>query len=449
MTIRLLALLACLPLVGAAQLRVFVVDGEAERELTAQFDMGKADPGDSIEARFRVRNSGVSAETVQILTLGGAGFSFSNRHSTPYIIAPGFFMDFRVKFEPTGPGSYSASLTVNSITAILRASSPPVLTLTAEGVALTTNSPLDFGKVELGSTAARRIVITNNTSGAMTLSTVALSGEAFELQTALTLPRVLQPRAAVNLETAFTPKAAGSFESKLLVNDRLFTLKGSAANPPVPRAAISISPAVTSSGKQPKVSIELTSPAEFTVTGVLTLGFQANSSHSDPTILFVRSGSKSIGFTVAQGETRATFSGGETETVLQTGTTAGTITLQIVSNDDTLSIAIPASPVVVDLARGTRTASGLDIELTGFDNTRSVSQLRFQFFDRNGRAIGSGPVSADAGADFRRFFEASSLGGVFSLRASFPVSGDASQIAGAEVELVNSAGSARSQRIQF
>ncbi|MCL4854581.1 MAG: choice-of-anchor D domain-containing protein, partial [Bryobacteraceae bacterium] len=160
MTIRLLALLACLPLVGAAQLRVFVVDGEAERELTAQFDMGKADPGDSIEARFRVRNSGVSAETVQILTLGGAGFSFSNRHSTPYIIAPGFFMDFRVKFEPTGPGSYSASLTVNSITAILRASSPPVLTLTAEGVALTTNSPLDFGKVELGSTAARRIVIT-------------------------------------------------------------------------------------------------------------------------------------------------------------------------------------------------------------------------------------------------------------------------------------------------
>ncbi|HEU0139288.1 MAG TPA: choice-of-anchor D domain-containing protein, partial [Bryobacteraceae bacterium] len=439
MTIRLLALLACLPFVGAAQLRVFVVDGEAERELTAQFDMGKTDPGDAIETRFRVRNSGVSAGTVQILTLGGAGFSFSNRPSIPYIIAPGFFMDFRVKFEPTGPGSYSASLTVNSITAILRASSPPVLTLTAEGVVLTTSSPLNFGKVELGSSAARRIVIANNTSGALTLSTVALSGEAFELETVLTLPRVLQPRTAVNLETIFTPKVVGSFEGKLLVNDRLFTLKGSAASPPVPRATISISPAVTSSGKQPKVSVELASPAAFAVTGVLTLGFQANASHSDPTILFVRGGSKSIGFTVAQGETRATFPGGETETVLQTGTTAGTITLQIVSNSDTLSIAIPASPVVVDMARGTRTASGLDIELTGFDNTRSVSQLRFQFFDRNGRAIGSGPVSVDAGADFRSFFDASALGGVFSLRASFPVSGDASQIAGAEVELVNSA----------
>ncbi len=312
MTIRLLALLACLPLVGAAQLRVFVVDGEAERELAAQLDMGRADPGDSIETRFRVRNSGVSAETVRILTLGGAGFSFSNRPSIPYVIAPGFFMDFRVKFEPIGPGSYSASLAVNSITAILRASSPPVLTVTSEGVALTTTSPLDFGNVELGSTAVRRIVITNNTSGAMTLSTVVLSGEAFGLETALTLPRVLQPRTTVNLETAFTPRAPGSFEGRLLVNDRLFTLKGSAANPPVPRATISISPAVTSSGKQPKVSIELASPAEFTVTGVLTLGFQANASHSDPTVLFVRSGSKSIGFTVAQGETRATFSGGET-----------------------------------------------------------------------------------------------------------------------------------------
>lgn len=193
----------------------------------------------------------------------------------------------------------------------------------------------------------------------------------------------------------------------------------------------------------------MASPAAFPVTGVLTLAFQANGSHSDPTILFVRSGSKSIGFTVAQGETRATFSGGETETALQTGTTAGTITLRIVSNSDTLSIAIPATPVVVDMARGTRTSSGLDIELTGFDNTRSVSQLRFQFFDRNGRAIGSGPVSVDAGANFRSFFEASALGGLFSLRASFPVSGDASQIAGAEVELVNSAGSTRSQRIQF
>jgi hypothetical protein len=153
---------------------------------------------------------------------------------------------------------------------------------------------------------------------------------------------------------------------------------------------------------------------------------------------------------VAAGDLAARF-GDTTEAVFQTGTTAGTIVLvaEIGGYTEQTSIAIPSSAVKLDRSTATRNGNALELQVTGFDNTRSAGGLTFTFYDRQGNTVQPGAIRVNAAEDFRRYFDASKLGGTFSLRATFPVAGDASKIDSVEVEFLNANGSARSSRLRF
>jgi len=64
-------------------------------------------------------------------------------------------------------------------------------------------------------------------------------------------------------------------------------------------------------------------------------------------------------------------------------------------------------------------------------------------------AIAPGAVRTDSSQDFAAFFQASDAGGVFLLRALFPVTGNASGIASFDVALTNSAGTAKTSLTLF
>jgi hypothetical protein len=96
-----------------------------------------------------------------------------------------------------------------------------------------------------------------------------------------------------------------------------------------------------------------------------------------------------------------------------------------------------------------RSAAGLEIRVTGFDNTRSLGSLTFTFYDAAGKPIPPGAIRADAAKDFASYFASSGLGGVFQLRAVFPVNGDASGVVSCEATLSNSAGTTTTQRTFF
>jgi hypothetical protein len=98
--------------------------------------------------------------------------------------------------------------------------------------------------------------------------------------------------------------------------------------------------------------------------------------------------------------------------------------------------------VQIESALGARTASAIELTLGGFDNTRTAGQLAFTFRDRNGQALGAGAIRADAAAAFQRHFETANAGGLFLLRAVFPVAGAIAQIDAVDVEIQNSAGTA-------
>jgi len=128
------------------------------------------------------------------------------------------------------------------------------------------------------------------------------------------------------------------------------------------------------------------------------------------------------------------------------------LTLELGTHVETRTIELQPVAPVIEAPTALRKTQDLEIAMLGFDNTRSLSQALFTFYDIAGRPISPGTIRADVRRDFEEFFRSASglAGGTFSLRAAFPVQGGAaSQVASVEVELVNSAGGSRTQRIIF
>jgi hypothetical protein len=163
---------------------------------------------------------------------------------------------------------------------------------------------------------------------------------------------------------------------------------------------------------------------------------------TDPAIQLGVAG-RFLPFTISAGDTRLPAVN------FQTGTTAGTIAIgvELGGATDRKTIAIPAAPVTIQSATAARSSGSIELRVTGFDNTRSAGTVVYTFYDAAGNALPA--ITVDNSADFRAWFAESDLGGLFGLRAVFPVTGDGSRITGFAVEMRNSAGNAVTGRLPF
>jgi hypothetical protein len=116
---------------------------------------------------------------------------------------------------------------------------------------------------------------------------------------------------------------------------------------------------------------------------------------------------------------------------------------------ETVSLPLPAAPVSLDSGEWEFISTGIQLDIAGFDNTRSTTEVAFTFFDTNGRALTTEPLRVKVGNAFREYFLHSELGGLFSLRAAFPVAGDVNRVGAAEVQFVNLTGPSQVQRIKI
>jgi hypothetical protein len=95
-------------------------------------------------------------------------------------------------------------------------------------------------------------------------------------------------------------------------------------------------------------------------------------------------------------------------------------------------------------------ASGLTVNVTGFDNTRSAGLLTFTFYDASGNAIPPGAIAYESAVAFSTYFVGSGEGGQFALSAYFPVlGGNPSQVSAFTVQLANSVGTTPSAQTRF
>jgi hypothetical protein len=252
--------------------------------------------------------------------------------------------------------------------------------------------------------------------------------------------QALGPRQGGEFTIVFTPHSAGALQGSLTLGDRTYPLLGMGTDPPLPKPTVVLDLNQAASAQQGALIVRFDAPAQTSGKGTATLDF---SGPADPAIAFA-AGGRSVAFPIAPGDLQAVLP-------FQTGTSAGVITFtaQIGGSSGEQSVTIAAAPPGIMAAQGMRSAGTVAIGITGFDNTRSLGALIFTFYNAAGDPIAPGAIRTDATADFAQYFAGSGLGGVFLLRAEFPVAGDPNSVASCETILVNSAGSTKTQRTFF
>jgi hypothetical protein len=205
--------------------------------------------------------------------------------------------------------------------------------------------------------------------------------------------------------------------------------------------------------EQPVVRVQISAPYPLALTGTLSLAFAPNAANNadDPAIQF-STGGRSVSFTIPAGQTQAVFPGGDVG--LQTGTTAGTITLTTALNAGgstvtcncplTQTIVIPRTAPSITGLRVTRTATGFNVVVTGFSTTREVTQGVFRFAGSG--TLQTTELTVPLTATFNTWFQSaasSGFGGQFSLTIPFTIQGDTSTVNSVTVTLTNAAGNSQ------
>lgn len=449
---RAIALAAMLPALAAAQLQWFTVEGTTEKPIAAVTDLGSVASGDARDLRIRLRNTGAATATIQNILLNAQGYALNPTPLFPIFIAPASATEFHVRFAATIPGTYPAVLAVGNLQTMLRATVVAAATVSVVkseiGAVLAPGSTLDFGRLKRGTSTSQQLRIGNGTGASLTIQTCAATGTSFRVS-GMSCPLTLAPGEALNAAVFFEPATSGEYQGAFTIDSRTIPLAGVGFEPPLPRPSIRFE-SLLESGAQRQLSVQLAAPSETSGTGTVTLDFRPTSTQTpdDPSIRFIASSGRVLPLVVKEGDTIAQIGSGLSST-FQTGTTTGVIvfTVKLGDYNDQFTFPVAPLPISIDSATLSRRTGAIDVAITGFDNTRTSGKCAFTFYDKNGQMMQPGPISADWSESFFNYYRSSRVGGMFAMRATFPVTGDASNIGGVEIEMTNSSGIARTSRI--
>jgi hypothetical protein len=441
-----------------AQLAIFSVNSGQETPVAAVYDFGKIATGDTRQVVFRIRNTSSSPQTITTLAVSGAGFSFVNALLVPIGVAVSSFKDVTVSFAAGTFPNYSANLQVNSISVLLLGSSAPSATISS-GIGCTgplpTGGTINFGNVQTGKTSSCLYSLRNLNNQTVVVTTFTVSGDGFSGPVGVKTPLTLLAGEIVNFNIVFSPTSAVNYLGLLTIDSRTFDLAGNGVAPLLGAPILNTQTTPLHSGQQRTLTVELPSPAPLTTTGTITISTTPDSPliQDDPTVMFVTNGSRSIAFTVNQGDTQALLAG-KPSAVFQTGAASGRIKFSVsasvpFASDPTRVLIVPADVVSIDNPSALKTAGALKIQFGGLDNTLAAGAMKFTFYDPGGNPLNGGSIQADFTPAFRGYFSTSSMGGMFLASVNFTVSGDASQIGFVEVQITNPAGTASTQRLAF
>ncbi len=467
MTARWLWLLALVPALLDAQVVLYSLNGIAPSPLGSVYGYGQVAAGDSTIVRFRALNTGTAPVTITCLSVTnttGVGFSIVNSSSTPFVVAAGQPMDFFVGFSATAITSYAATLQVGTgtatdacggtiETAILLATvvPAPILSVAAPCTGPDVNKNISFGRITQGAQETCTFSILNPFPQDLTVSPLTVTGAAFTTASANAVTIAAGQSASFMIQ--FSPATGSAFTGTLTVGTRIYALAGTGFSPPLSSLVWNFDSTRIGSGEQHTLSLQLSSPATVAAAGTMTLTFSPSVANvtDDAAVQFVATSERAASFAVNIGATAITLNA-LPNIVFSTGTTAGTITFTLnsgiygLSGNPSTSITTPPVPVVLASSAATSRANELDVVISGFDNTYSIGSMSFAFVDRSGAAITT--IPADFSANFQAFFKGQT-GSSFLMRASFPVTGDVTQVGGVTVVLNNSAGVVTTPGLKF
>ncbi len=263
---------------------------------------------------------------------------------------------------------------------------------------------------------------------------------------------------ALNVNTlSGTPTVVGVSQFVVRVNDASGNTATQAYQitvvaPPLAAPTITGVTATEQPAQQPTASVQLANPYPLDLTVTITLTFaSAVGSVDDPAIQF-STGGRTVQITIPAGTTvspNVTFS---------TGTVAGTITLALSfqaggqnvtpAPAPTSVVQIPAAAPVITSVTATRSSSGIEVDVTGFSNTRDMTSAAFTFQASSGTNLQSSQVTiSTAGQLFGTWFSdptSTQYGSRFTFAQQFTISGNLTGITGVSATLTNKQGTSNS-----
>jgi len=144
---------------------------------------------------------------------------------------------------------------------------------------------------------------------------------------------------------------------------------------------------------------------------------------------------------------------------LQTGTVAGTITLNLevqsagaqpTTATQTIQV-MPAVPAIRSVSLVT-TSTGFEVHITGLSNTREVSEADLRFQAAAGSSLQTSSLTVNLSAAAKQWYQSAAsvpFGSQFVLVLPFNVQGGVNSIASVSVILKNSVGSSASASATF
>lgn len=199
--------------------------------------------------------------------------------------------------------------------------------------------------------------------------------------------------------------------------------------------------------EQPAASVQLAQSYPLALTCTLTLTFASSAGGVDDPAIQFSSGGRSAQVSIPAGTTVSP------SISFSTGTVAGTITLTLACQaggqdvtptpTPTRVIQVPAAAPVITAVTAHSTSSGLEVDVTGFSNTRDMTSANFQFQASAGTNLQTSQVTITADQLFSTWFSNASsqqYGSRFTFTQQFAVSGNLTGISGVTATLTNKQG---------
>jgi hypothetical protein len=201
---------------------------------------GSVQVGSSRTLSETLTNSGGSSLTISQAILGGSDFTLTGL-TLPVTLSPAQSTTFNLTFAPQGSGTVNGSLSISSN------GSNPTLVVGLSGIGVLspgTLSPnpsgLSFGNVQVGSTQALSVTLTNSGGSSVTVSQANLSNSRFNVS-GLSLPLTLNVGQSAAISILFSPQSAGSVTGNLTI---VSNASNSSLN--IPLSGTGVTPAVLS-----------------------------------------------------------------------------------------------------------------------------------------------------------------------------------------------------------
>ncbi len=417
--------------------------------------------GNTVTVTVLIKNEGTANGRITTISTTNTAFRLTNLPPLPATIAPGGAVSLQIVFTARESGKSVGRLLVEQALFELEAVSlAPRLTYSVRIGGVVTPvadaGPVIFPNVTVGGSNEISFVVSNTGNAPAQVFGISVTGRGFQSRALPALPLSIPVGDSREFSLRFAPEEVGPVTGSIQIDERSMPLLGVGTMPgPVPALSFTGITGTVNALEQPMVGVALEKPYEVDLTGKLSLSFSPDSFGDDPNIQFA-TGGRTVDFRVPAGSVEAVFGDSVRAIPFQAGTVSGTISLAAALQVNTVNVTpspaptklisvAGAPPVLRNVAVGARSATAIELLITGLSSLRSITQFGLQFTAAPGARLDTTALNVNVESAFGAWYQSSAsrtFGSQFTASLTINVQGgDANAVQSVAVTATNGRGS--------